>query len=111
MVVQDRDRIQDDGTNTLIRNGQDFSQLKVSGDVGIGTDSQTANLDVKGTITATSFSGDGSGLANLTVQTAEIENEAVIRIGKVRHMHSVSLELPRKFESSLLGDLERGRHA
>lgn len=40
--------------------------LYVSGDVGIGTPSPSAKLDVAGTVKATAFAGNGAGLTGIT---------------------------------------------
>ena len=42
-----------------------FDSLYGSGNVGIGVASPTQKLDVAGTVKATAFSGDGSGLTNI----------------------------------------------
>ena len=41
----------------------------VEGNIGIGTTSPNAKLDVNGVINATSFSGDGSGLSGIAKES------------------------------------------
>ncbi|MFH0755028.1 MAG: hypothetical protein V2A70_10735 [Candidatus Omnitrophota bacterium] len=42
-----------------------FMPVAVNGNIGVGSTVPTQKLDVVGTVKATSFSGDGSGLANV----------------------------------------------
>ncbi|ADP70675.1 hypothetical protein Rvan_1418 [Rhodomicrobium vannielii ATCC 17100] len=49
-------------------NLRDRLTIKSDGTIGIGTTAPNANLEVSGTISATHFVGDGSGLTNLSVQ-------------------------------------------
>lgn len=59
------------GANALVSQS-DSLVLGSNANVGIGTTAPTERLDVNGNVKATSFSGDGSGLTNVTARTTTV---------------------------------------
>jgi hypothetical protein len=59
----------DSNDANFVSTGQDQFLIRAGGGVGIGTESPTEQLEVSGTVKASSFVGDGSGLTGLPTPT------------------------------------------
>ena len=77
-----------EGSNSLIITSNDL--LWSGGNVGINSSSPSTTLAVGGTVTATTFSGDGSNLSNLpsgapvggaSTNTVFFENDKAVGVG------------------------------
>jgi hypothetical protein len=59
--------------------GNERMRINSSGNVGIGTSSPSTELEVNGTVTATSYAGDGSALTGITGGGPSLGTNSIIR--------------------------------
>ena len=85
-------------------NKNTLTGISTSGRVGIGSTIPDTKLDVDGTITATSFSGDGSGLSGLG--TANVSTSDLFVVGVSTLSDTVSLPDDKSITLGADDDLE-----
>ena len=76
-------------SNNIFQVGVDSFVILRNGNIGIGVSNPTNKLEVSGTISATTFIGDGSGIVGIGSGTGGIQNEGSTTIGSDSDVNGV----------------------
>ena len=89
-------------TNLGIANHDDIT-VDGSGNVGVGTSSPSSKLEVNGTVTATSYAGDGSALTGITGGGPSLGTNSIIRTNA--QTISENITIPADTNGMSIGDI------